>query len=323
MEVELAEPLEPEVSAFRHVSKPEWGAAVLAWEVAGKRGYQFEDGRLRVFKEGYYHLLEPTLLPPERGAVLLAQVATAPKPGDGVSARKPTGPRITLDRQIEHLLINYPGGFAAEPWRQDHRDRDDHALKRHREPALERARRELSREQLDQWLREPGCQEGWAALQALLSGTDLVPTAEAKRLARGSAQAGPILERLRDLLWTTTAEPELFDRWVDALGRGLGRSPTWPLATAPAALVHPQEHACVRPAALTSQAAGLIPALTLRLGKRPTAGAYYRARDVVTRVRDQLTEHGVPPADLLDVTDFIWATLRPAARAEIESRLTS
>ena len=34
---------------YRHSKRKQWGFAVLAWEKEGKRGYQFEDGELRVW----------------------------------------------------------------------------------------------------------------------------------------------------------------------------------------------------------------------------------------------------------------------------------
>src|SRR5688572_12808538 len=46
-------------SLFQHASRPEWGGALIAWERDGKRGYQFEDGQLRIFTTGHYYLLEP------------------------------------------------------------------------------------------------------------------------------------------------------------------------------------------------------------------------------------------------------------------------
>src|SRR5690606_26156746 len=44
---------------YQHTKRAQWGLAALVWERDGKRGYRFEDGSERVFREGFYHLLEP------------------------------------------------------------------------------------------------------------------------------------------------------------------------------------------------------------------------------------------------------------------------
>ena len=51
--------LDHEDGLYRHTKRPEWGVAILAWERGGRRAYQFEDGRLRKFREGYYSLMKP------------------------------------------------------------------------------------------------------------------------------------------------------------------------------------------------------------------------------------------------------------------------
>ena len=53
----------------RHVRRPSWGVGVEVWERNGKRAYQFSDGKMRVIKEGFFHLLEPTQSPGDGCAV--------------------------------------------------------------------------------------------------------------------------------------------------------------------------------------------------------------------------------------------------------------
>lgn len=318
-------PVTLEVSAYRHVDKPEWGSAVIVWELDGKRGYLFEDGKTRVFKEGYYQLLIPMLLSAERGGALVERARGTSAARDSGTVRTTSRPRITLDKQIDHLLLNYPGGFAGEAWRLARRE-GNHVLKRHRDPVLARAAMVLSPIGLREGLDQPNCRDGWEALRALLTKTDLVSASDIKLVGHGGGPRERIaLERLRDLLWETTSpespdRPEAFDPWVDALSQVLRQAPSWPLATTPRALVHPGDHIVIRPSVLETQAACLQPVFALRLGKRPNGASYHRARNLVGRVRERLAERGVPPVDLFDVTDFIWATLRPAARAEIEAR---
>ena len=44
---------------YQHQARPQWGLAILAWEGRDKRRYQFQDGKLRTFKQGYYEKLTP------------------------------------------------------------------------------------------------------------------------------------------------------------------------------------------------------------------------------------------------------------------------
>ena len=46
---------------------------------------------------------------------------------------------------------------------------------------------------------------------------------------------------------------------------------------------------------------------------RPGRVAYRTFRDVMLRTRQRLEKEGLRPRDLLDVHDFVWMTLRPAA----------
>jgi hypothetical protein len=325
MDPSLVQPSSPEVSGYRHVDKPEWGAAVIAWEVNEKRGYLFEDGKLRVFKHGHYHLLAPVLLPAERGGALTTRARLGGRPPEAGTRAPTPADSATLDHQIDHLLAHYPGGFAAETWGLEHRRDDRHgrrALKRHRDPVIEHAQQVLARDRLEASLAEPYCHSGWEAVSGLLAATDLVPAAEIKLLTRvGTHLERAPLEALLALLWAEVRQADLFDHWVAAMAHALKRTPSWPLVTAPLALADPAKHVCVRPASFEAQAARMTPAIALRLGKRPNAAAYERTLALVSRVRLRLADRGVPPTDLLDVGDFLWTTLRPAALAEMEVRL--
>ena len=43
---------------YEHSRRPQWGLCILSSEDKTSRKYQFQDGRSRTFKEGFYHLLE-------------------------------------------------------------------------------------------------------------------------------------------------------------------------------------------------------------------------------------------------------------------------
>jgi hypothetical protein len=44
---------------WTHSRRPQWGVGLLTAAGDGRRRLQFQDGRIRTFKEGFCHLLEP------------------------------------------------------------------------------------------------------------------------------------------------------------------------------------------------------------------------------------------------------------------------
>ena len=61
-----------QVHVYVHRKRPQWGYAIVAWEKGDKRGYQFEDGQLRVFKDAFYGLFD-RVDPSGAGAVELVE----------------------------------------------------------------------------------------------------------------------------------------------------------------------------------------------------------------------------------------------------------
>jgi hypothetical protein len=305
-----------EYTAYQHTARTDWGAAVLAWERDGKRGYLFEDGELRIFKDGYFHLMKETDVPADRIATLIdsaRQLVAADRPAAAPSRSKRRG--VTFDEQVTYFLANFPGGFAGDAWRAEHRAADGRKLKRHREPTIERASKLLSAESLDGIL-EGDIDKGLTKISKLFASTDLVPAAQARALAGADEpNARALISALRNLLWGEGAYGTRFSAWTEALTKVAGEAPTWMMATVPAAIVHPKDHLCVRATALRAQASSMAP--RLRLSATPHPSLYDRALSMAIRVRDRLTEREQPPADLLDVHDFIRFTLSPRARKAI------
>ena len=298
-------------NVYRHTGKPEWGGAVIAWEREGKRGLQFEDGQLRVFGEGHYHLLEVVDVSTDRVSKLLTLVGR----DEPSSGRAKVGDAPTLDEQIELFHQQYPGGFAAAPWRDRHRASPGRSLKRHREPVIELARAQLSRERLVGWIEERS-PAGLRALCDVLASTDLVAAAHVKQLGALLPNAAQlILTALMELLHGEGNELVRLEQWIQALGRALARPPSWALATAPLALFRPQDHICVERGSFAVQAASMSP--QLRLDQTPNASQYVRALSMARRIGAVLEDRGSPPTDLLDVHDFMVCTLAAGAREEI------
>ena len=55
---------------YVHSKRSQWGMSILVYEGEGQRRYQFQDGQLRTFKDGYYQLLEPVVNPPDAAEIV-------------------------------------------------------------------------------------------------------------------------------------------------------------------------------------------------------------------------------------------------------------
>lgn len=300
---------ESDIRLFRHSRRQRWGIAALLWERDGKRGYQFSDGKLRVFKEGFYHLFE-TAAPPGDGSAKavrrLARLARA----DGLTE---AACLPTLRDQILLFRRSFPEGFHGKDWMSKHRGVGARRrLKRHRDPAISEAHR-ISAEELQPVIE---CRDWEAVHERLVTVagcSNLVPGAQLKHLNK--------LQPTRELAlalfeWVSGHEDEAeLDRRFNHLVRLLGPAATWPTVTAIAALIDPDNHTCVRPSVFGIQAKMLLP--NFSLDRRPRYTGYQRYVHVAKIVFDELESAGLQPRDLLDVYDFIWETLRPAAREEL------
>ncbi|MFO7564822.1 MAG: hypothetical protein R6X02_19415 [Enhygromyxa sp.] len=304
----------PEVDAgdmtlVRHRKRKDWGIAALLWERDGKRGYQFSDGNLRVFKQGFYHMFESAEPPGDGSATAVRRLARlARAEGSSEATRLPT-----LRDQISMFRREFPEGFASDAWHRSHRGAEGRKrLKRHRDPAIDDARW-LGAEQLAPLIESFSWSEIHARLVRVLSATNLIPAAQLKKL-----EALPPSRELACALsdWVSgddnEAEPE---RRFNLLVRALGSAAKWPVVTAIAGLLDPEHHVCVRPSVFEVQAKMLLP--NFRASKRPSYAAYRQYLHVAQTVSDELTAAGLRPGDFLDVHDFIAETLRPSAREQL------
>ncbi len=298
---------------YKHTKRAQWGYAVLAWERDGKRGYQFEDGELRVFKEGYYKLLAEAECPPDQAVRLLAQLGRASgAKGDG----KGNDRVLTFDEQLAVFLEQYAEGFAGGEWRNQHRGEGlSRRLKRHRDAAIADAQEQLSREALSELIAANDHAEVVKRLSDVVQGTDLVTRAQADPLARAKPSADLSLG-LRDLLYGEGPFDPLFDEFCRRLLEAGRKQLSWPLVTSILSLVQPNKHIAVRPTVIGKQAQWASP--RLRYSAKPEARVYARILSMGNTVMTRLTEAGQPPKDFLDIYDFMLVTLRPAAERILE-----
>jgi hypothetical protein len=295
---------------YQHSKRKQWGFAVLAWDRDGKRGYQFEDGELRVFTKEYYGMLLEAECPPDQAARLLAKLGRQSGAGKG-SDGKTKERQLTFAEQLQVFLADYPEGFAGTRWKDEHRGEGvPRRLKRHRDFAVAEAGELLSVEALDGLIAAGDHPEVARRLGEIVNGSDLVTRAQAEPISR--AAASPDLSKgVRDLLYGSGDPDARFDELCRVLLEAGRKQLSWPLVTAVPAVVRPAVHVAVRPTVLAKQASWAHP--RLRFAAKPDGKAYARILSMANTVRDALTGAGYPPKDLLDVYDFMLVTLRPAA----------
>ncbi len=298
---------------YQHKARPEWGLAVLAWERGDKRGYQFEDGKLRVFKKGYFKLLEAVDQEPEEST----SVAQALQRRIGWRQQAPaTATRtrvnsVPFEQQIAYFEELYPKGFQGSKWAKEKRGIDSkRRLKRHREEAVIEARNILGQERLRERLDAGESAGVIQSLIALCDETDLITKRQSQPLSKvGEENAQEVAEGLYELLYGEERLAIRFERFVDTLARVTRKKPSWQLATVFLALTQPKDHVCVKPRNFKTQAASMSQGL--KVTAVPSAPVYERLRDMAAEVRDQLVEADYRPRDLLDVYDFMDTTLSP------------
>jgi len=302
----------PDSPLYRHTKRPQWGIGILIRERPDHRTYQFEGGRRRKIRKGYYKLLKPVQDLGKREQLIrenLLGMAEAPREK---TKRKVLDPVAAFDEQVELFTSLYPEGFQDPAWIEDHRETDGRALKRHRTPISKEAQEALSAERCEEAVSAGNFTEFGETIADILARTDLVPISFAKAL-RGlnSSETKSHVEAVVRLLHGEGRHQDRFRNYAITLRELFEGRPRWRTATVLPALVYPNEHTVVRRSAFIRQAAAIAPAA--RYSKRARAGSYGNFLRVSQRVRDRLISAGHEPRDLLDVYDFVWATLRTSA----------
>ncbi|MCK5797928.1 MAG: hypothetical protein KAI47_12120 [Deltaproteobacteria bacterium] len=299
---------------YRHTKRPAWGLAIIAWEKPGLRGYQFEDGQLRIFKDAFFHLLEEVDPPADVTERTLDQLWRALGRSEA-KGRSGAIVVLPLDEQITYFREMYPEGFEDPKWLTNKRGQDaKKALKRHRNRVIADAREALAPEVLDELLAREAYAEVVQQLVGVLGKTDLVNTKKTAALRHDTGHnQRAIALNLRELIHGEGPLRPRFDAFI-----GLLDKPSWELATLPLALYFPETHICVRPSVLKQQALWLAPRLDP--STTPRGKSYDRYLAMAESLREKLIAAGLPPADMLDIADFAYATLRPTVRNKLVER---
>lgn len=303
---------------FRHCIRTSWGLALCVARRGRFAHYLFEDGERRRIATSHEHLMEPADLSPQDEATAMAKLR-ALSGLDEATASTDEGARFpTLEQQCMVFRHEYPKGFVGNRWRSERRgDGALRRLKRHRDAAIEMAQERLSEDRLRALLHAGNEEAVIRSTVQVLRSTTLVSKrrlAPLRKLPYHRHRA--VAEALFDLLYGGSAADDeylpRFDRFVGSL-RGPRRTIHWSLATAVPALVYPEHHVCVRPKRVRKQARSLLPELSLP--KAADIYAYRHVRAMHERLLEELRGRDLAPQDMLDVHDFMKATLKPSAIA--------
>lgn len=302
---------------FQHRMRPQWGMAIVVWERGDKRAYQFQDGELRIFKQDFYGLFDEVDAPEEGASELVDELhrrltSSVERGRQRKAVTKPLEALYPFDTQLEIMGVLYPEGFVGDVWQEEMRgEGTPRRLKRHRAAALVEGEALLSEEALKTALAEGTHGAIWEGCMALLAATNLLTTAQAAPLAKleGPSQVA-FVEALNDALWGEGSFDPRYETLQASLSEG-DETVSWPLATALLALAQPTRHICVRPSTFRKQAGSIAPSLAYP--SSPSSRGYRNFRRMATATQRRLEAAGLAPRDLMDVYDFMWMTLRPAA----------
>lgn len=307
----------------RHTRREDWGRALMLWEREDKRGYQFEDGELRVFAKPYFQLLQPARKPDpvlrhqlREQAVANGFVSEVAASAKARGERPPAAPKPRLDDQVSVFEALYPDGFQGVAWTEAHRRRaKGRQLKRHRDVAIAEAGDELGREALEACIARGEHAEVLRRVVEVVGHTDLA-TRQQLSVLSGLDVDAELAEAMVAFLHDISAgDLATMARLRRALARHGVRKLSWTALTAPRALLHPHDHMCVRPSIVRAQARLCAP--KYKPAPSPSADDYARCLELAMSVREHLTKAGLQPRDLFDVTAFMRVTLASSAKQQL------
>ena len=224
---------------------------------------------------------------------------------------------ITLEDQVKIFSLCYEQGFQDPAYEDDFRGVEGKSLKRHLDPAVEKAGEIFAEERLAELVEKDDVSAFLKETSELLGSTSLTSGKSHAGLfdAMPEANGKAFVKALQGLLYAETKVEQRFDALVAALSYG-NTTPTWQLASAFGALALPMEHIYVRPSVFRDQARWMAPQLDD--GSNVSGPVYARYRNMGMRIMKRLREAGLKPRDMLDVYGFMWTTLRPKGRELLE-----
>ena len=310
-DIETQDPNSSMPTLFRHMKREHWGLGILQNVADDRIQMQFQDGRNRSFKKGYYHLLDAVDRPMNIASGIVDALQSMMPEDDRPELNRRILPP-SMDEQVEYLRGMYPDGFQDKGYAEQHRgDGRKRPLKRHRDALVARAAKHLTRKALQ---GDPT--EAHKGACKVLTVTGLVGAKERKAFKGIDEEHHEnVMSALRALLFGQSNLIQRMDGYVRALEKAMDQTPTWELATVFLGAVHPETHVVVRARVLSLQAQWMAPGLLV--SDRPMGLLYERLVAMTKGVHDLLTEAGLKPRDYLDLHDFMWLTLKPAGQKVI------
>lgn len=303
---------------FRHSARAKWGLGVEVGRDDRYAQYQFEDGQLRKIAYTFQHLLVEVDRPADEADEIRSELF---RQAGLTKARKKRRnetdrPLIRFDQQVQLFAVDYPEGFQGKAWTKRMRGTGaKRTLKRHRDPIIAKGQELFAKSELATLLMNNQHRTVVERMIELLSKTTIGSKRDLDTLKNlKERDFERVASAFGDLLYGEGELEVRMDRWIMAL-TGAGKGVSWTLATAIPAIVLPHEHTVLRNSVVSEQARWMAPRVTVR--STPSGRQYVRLQKMMRMVHDELQKRGFEVHDMIDVSDFVWETLRPAARKRI------
>jgi hypothetical protein len=288
-------------SIFCHAKRPDWGVGIVTAEGEGKRSYLFEDGEERTLgAAGIGHMRKVDHPDREQQQTCAHLLSLLAKRGARRDAEAPS--RAAIDAQLARFHRKYPGGFFGNEWRNAAKSA---SAGQGRGGVMNEIQERFAQERVAVRLQKQQFAELWDDAVELLGASGLA-TAPLQR-ARPPSEQRLLAEALSSLLQGEQSYEHRFDRFISAYASLFRDPPSWQTTTAFSALLAPLEHVYVEPTAFRKQLKLL--GLPSAFGARPSGAAYLRCLAAAKKLANMLATRGEVPRDLLDVHDFIRATV--------------
>lgn len=313
--------MDPEERLFKHELRPAWGVGLWVREEQNRRRLRFEDGEMRSFRRGYYHLLQPVDGSEIDLDEVYQRIASEHEllAAEAAEAKPLKPPVMTFEQQVQVFRELYPAGFADEDYLDAHRHPLEGRTSRKSqvEGAIAAAAERLSAEVMQAALDEGNIEELHESVLSVLRSSSIMKPTDIAPLTKLSVDDQKLyVEALFAILHGDGRQRERFDHWIRVLRQLTKSELGWPIVTALMALKDPEQHVMVKPRVFQLQARSLAP--SERLKKEATRRGYRVGRRIALATQKALREADLNPTDFFDVSNFIWETLRPKGRKVLE-----